>query len=86
MTSDNIKSDSAQPERRQREDLRKIFDEVLTLVRPFVQTPGASLDYWAYRAVRNAYPDLDEQGLRIVLHAAIRVSAASVSGSTPETR
>ncbi|MEW5768888.1 MAG: hypothetical protein AB1831_00850 [Pseudomonadota bacterium] len=60
-------------ERRQRPDLRAIFDEVLNLVAPFIQHDGDSHEYWAGRAVRDAYPDLDDQGLQIVLVAAIRV-------------
>ena len=67
-------SGSLPAERRQRQDLRAIFEAVVTLVSPFVQSGGVSFDYWAYRAVRAAYPDLDEQGLRIVLDAAVRVS------------
>jgi hypothetical protein len=61
-----------QTERRQRQDLRNIFDGVQVLVAPFCQ-PGNAMEYWAYHAVREAYPDLDEQGLQIVVGAALRV-------------
>jgi hypothetical protein len=60
-------------ERRKRVDLRDIFDDVLVRVAPFIQANGASLEYWAAHAVREAYPDLDEQGLQIIVAAAIRV-------------
>ncbi|MCP5278403.1 MAG: hypothetical protein H6935_08570 [Thiobacillus sp.] len=60
-------------ERRQRLDLRDIFDDVKARVEPFCQTGGASLEYWAAQAVREAYPTLDEQGLQIVVRAALRV-------------
>lgn len=60
-------------ERRERLDLREIFDDVLSRVTPFCQDKGTSLEYWASQAVREAYPSLDEQGLQIVVRAAIRV-------------
>ncbi len=60
-------------ERRQRLDLRDIFDDVRDRVAPFCQSGNASLEYWAAQAIREAYPDLDEQGLRIVVRAALRV-------------
>jgi hypothetical protein len=64
-------------ERRQRLDLRDIFDDVRARVEPFCQTGGASLEYWATQAIREAYPSLDEQGLQIVMRAALRVCRES---------
>jgi len=68
-------------ERRQRQDLRAIFDAVVALVDPFVQGGSVSLDYWAYRTVRDAYPEVDEQGLRIVLDAAIHTCRARINAN-----
>lgn len=63
-------------ERRKRQDLRAIFDDVLARVEPFYRSGGGSLEYWATQAVRDAYPDLDAQGLRIIVGAALRVCRA----------
>jgi hypothetical protein len=60
-------------ERRQRLDLREIFEDVRARVEPFCHTGGASMEYWATQAVREAYPSLDGQGLQIVVRAALRV-------------
>lgn len=67
-------------ERRERLDLRDIFDDVCARVEPSCQTGGAWLEYWAIQAVREAYPSLDDQGLLIVVRAALRVCRG---GSTP---
>ena len=72
MNDKHEESGAPQTERRARQDLRAIFDGVQALVAPFCQK-GTSMEYWAYHAVREAYPDLDEQGLQIVVRAALRV-------------
>jgi hypothetical protein len=41
-------------ERRQRLDLREIFDDVKARVEPFCRNGSASLEYWATQAVREA--------------------------------
>lgn len=69
-------------ERRQRLDLRDIFEDVRALVAPFCQTGGASLEYWATQAVREAYPTLDEQGLQIVVRSALRVCRVGAGSTT----
>lgn len=69
-------------ERRQRLDLREIFDDVKARVEPFCRNGSASLEYWATQAVREAYPSLDEQGLQIVVGAALRVCRVG-NGSRP---
>lgn len=71
-------------ERRQRLDLREIFDDVKALVDPFYRTGGASLEYWAAQAVREAYPSLDAQGLQIVVRAALRVCKVGAEGGLPQ--
>ena len=73
MDEDNEENGSPQSERRQRVDLRNIFDDVLARVSPFFKEKGDSLENWATHAIREAYPDLDEQGLQIVVRAALRV-------------
>lgn len=73
MDDNNEESGVPQQERRQRVDLRNIFDDVLARVSPFYKDKGDSLENWASHAVREAYPDLDEQGLMIVVRAALRV-------------
>lgn len=73
MSSDNAPSAGPAAERRQRLDLRGIFDDVCARVAPFCQKEGGALEYWATRAIREAYPSLDEQGLQIVVGAALRV-------------
>jgi hypothetical protein len=69
-----VASETSSPanERRQRDDLRTIYDDVLARVEPFFQN-GEAHDFWALQAVREAYPSLDEQGLSLVVTAAIRV-------------
>lgn len=69
-------------ERRQRLDLRVIFDDVVACVEPFCRKNDGALEYWAAQAVREAYPDLDAQGLRIIVGAALRVCRARVSTMT----
>lgn len=59
-------------ERRQRDDLRAIYDDVLALVEPFFQN-GEAHDIWALHAVHEAYPNLDEQSLSLIVTAAFRV-------------
>jgi hypothetical protein len=73
MNGDNAPTGNPSTERRQRQDLRGIFDDVCARVEPFCQTGGVALEYWASRAIREAYPSLDEQGLQIVVGAALRV-------------
>lgn len=69
-------------ERRQRLDLRVIFDDVVACVEPFCHRNDGALEYWAAQAVREAYPDLDAQGLRIIVGAALRVCRARVGTMT----
>lgn len=70
-------------ERRQRLDLRSIFDDVVARVEPFCRQGGDSLEYWATQSVRNAYPDLDAQGLQIVVRAALRVCRSRGEAGVP---
>lgn len=75
----------AQPDsdRRKRLDLRDIFDDVLARVEPFFQTDGGTLEYWASQAIREAYPNLDEQGLQIVVRSALRVCRERAARNKP---
>jgi hypothetical protein len=76
----NEENEKPAAERRQRLDLRDIFDDVRARVEPFCQAGSASLEYWAAQAIREAYPNLDEQGLQIVVRSALRVCRASATG------
>jgi hypothetical protein len=69
-------SSTIQPERRQRTQLRDVFDAVVHLVQPFFQ-PGTGLngqhpDFWVSRAIRDAYPELSSQDVQVLASAAAR--------------
>lgn len=68
---------AVQAERRGDAELRKIFPDVVRCVAPFFGAQaagmGGSLDYWAARAIRERFPQLDAQEVRTLLNAAIRV-------------
>ena len=71
------------PERRQRTDVRAIFNDAVVLVAPFFHAAGGvPMDYWAARALREAYPELDTQGFQILMAAVSRVfhNRAGMSG------
>lgn len=80
MNDQNEEQVKPAAERRQRLDLRDIFDDVRARVEPFCQAGSASLEYWATQAIREAYPNLDEQGLQIVVRSALRVCQTSAAG------
>ena len=66
----------ARPERREHADLREIFDDVVRLVEPFfrqgVGLNGSPTEYWAARAIREAYPALTQHDVQVLLSAALR--------------
>lgn len=82
MSTTNEDTSKPVMERRERPDLRNIFEAVVVLVTPFYPPGGEAHDYWAAQAVREAYPELDKQGLQIVLSAAVRVCRTRPSGKT----
>jgi len=65
-----------QPERRKQVNLRDIFDAVVRLVEPYYQhgtgLNGHSTDFWAAKAIREAYGDLSSQEVQILTSAAAR--------------
>lgn len=79
MNQDTAKVAPPGPERRQRFDLRAIFADAVALVAPYYQTAGVPMEYWAARALREAYPDLDAQGFQMLLAAVSRVCCKRVA-------
>lgn len=67
---------TAQPDRRKQINLRDIFDNVVQRVAPYFQHEkglnGQSTDYWAARAIREAYPDISSQQVQTLTAAAAR--------------
>ena len=65
-----------QPERRIQSNLREIFDDVVRLVEPFFQhgsgLNGRPADFWAAKAIREAYSDLTNQEVQVLISAAAR--------------
>jgi len=62
-------------ERRQRNDLRRIFVGVVDCVEPYVLSGGLNgqpAEYWAARVVREHYPALTSQEARMLTAAAMR--------------
>jgi hypothetical protein len=64
-------------ERRQNTNLRSIFDEACQLVAPFLDPEkawgGAPMERLAYNALRDRYPDLSPEEVRVLVIAAARV-------------
>jgi hypothetical protein len=73
--------------------LRAVFDSALALVAPFFDRnriwSGVSLEYFAYRVLREHYPDLSAVDIHVFVAAARRVyavrspSTEAVRGFTP---
>ena len=66
------------PERRKDPDLRAIYDDVLRLIKPFVEESGGwkggPLAYWAMRAIQDACPELAHEQVNTLVSAALRVT------------
>lgn len=85
---ENINNETArQPERRKQLNLRDIFDDVVRLVEPYFQhgtgLNGRSTDYWAAKAIREAYSDLSGQEVQILTAAAARYCRDHGVGRAP---
>lgn len=69
-------SGKPQPDRRKQTNLRDIFDDVVRLVEPYFQQGsglnGRPADYWAAKAIHDAYADLSSQEVQILIAAATR--------------
>jgi len=81
------KSGTSQPERRKQANLRDIFNDVVRLVEPFFQhgsgLNGRPVDYWAAKAIRDAYSDLSSQEVQILTSAAARYCREHGVGKAP---
>ncbi len=86
---DDIRSADAtqQSERRKQLNLRDIFDDVVRLVEPYFQhgagLNGRPTDYWASKAIRDAYSDLSSQEVQILTAAAARYCREHGVGKAP---
>ena len=82
------RSGTAQPDRRRQIDLREIFDNVVQRVAPYFQHEkglnGQATDYWAARAIREAYPDISSQQVQTLTVAAARYFRDQTVVVTPD--
>lgn len=66
-------------ERRQNTNLRRIFDEARQLIAPFLDPTkawgGAPMERLAYNMLRDRYPDLSPEEVRILVIASARGSS-----------
>ncbi len=80
-------SGTPQPERRKQTNLRDIFDDVVRLVEPFFQhgagLNGRPTEFWAARAIGEAYADLSSQEVQILTSAAARYCREHGVGRAP---
>lgn len=89
MSYDANKGDPPGPERRQRPDVREIFDHAVTLVAPYYRAAiDVPMEHWAARALREAHPELDAQGFQILMAAVsrecIKMRAREVATATAD--
>ncbi len=81
-------SGTPQPERRKQTNLRDIFDDVVRLVEPFFQhgagLNGRPTEFWAARAIGEAYADLSSQEVQILTSAAARYCREHGVGKAPD--
>jgi hypothetical protein len=80
-------SGGLQSERRKLTNLRDIFDDVVQLVEPFflhgAGLNGRPTEYWAARAIGEAYADLSSQEVQILTSAAARYCREHGVGKIP---
>jgi len=80
-------SGTPQSERRKQLNLRDIFDDVVRLVEPYFQhgagLNGLSTDFWAAKAIRDAYSDLSDQDVQVLTAAAARYCHENGVGKPP---
>lgn len=70
MSYDADKGGPPGPERRQRPDVREIFDHAVALLAPYYRAAvDVPMEHWAARALREAHPELDAQGFQILMAA-----------------
>lgn len=80
-------SDANQLERRKHLKLRDIFHDVVGLVEPYFQPAaglnGLSTDFWAAKAIRDAYSDLTNEEVQTLTAAAARYCREQGVGKVP---
>jgi|GEM_PF-4027985 len=80
-------SGALRPERRKQTNLRDIFEDVVRLVEPFflhgVGLNGSTTEYWAARAIGEAYAHFSSQEVQILTSAAARYFREHGDGKSP---
>lgn len=65
-----------QPDRRKDQQLRCIFKDACEVIAPFIDPDnkwgGQSLDGLAFRAVRDRFPELPAESVRVLIQACLR--------------
>lgn len=78
------------PERRQKTGLRAVFDDAYRMVEPFFDPAtgwgGNSLEHLAFRVLRENFPQLAVDEVRVVIAAAHRVYIARNPGGSGHLR
>ncbi|HRP98595.1 MAG TPA: hypothetical protein PL143_20350 [Rhodocyclaceae bacterium] len=79
----------AAAERRRHHRVRAVFEEALVLIAPFFEHDDdwghGTLDHLAYRALREAFPQLSVTEVHVLVIAAQRVYGSRTSASADST-
>ncbi|MBK7900658.1 MAG: hypothetical protein KA603_01460 [Azonexus sp.] len=83
-------SGKERPDRRRRPELRELFESAYRLVEPFFDPAtgwgGRSLDHLAFRLLRENFPALSAEDVRVVVAAAHRVYISAHPDSSGHLR
>lgn len=86
-SNETNQGNSCQEERRKRTELREIFDDVCRITAPFFDAGNSwgvsSLTMYARQTVREAYPQLTQQDIAILLSSIQRFHATHQKKSCP---
>ena len=78
------------PDRRVHQRLRTVFDAAFELVEPFFDTGkswgGVTLEHFAFRVLRENYPDLSANEVYVFITAARRIYAENRAVARAKTR
>jgi hypothetical protein len=81
-------SGALEVERRKQDHLRIIFDDVVRVVKPFFQSGsglnGRPTDYWAAKAIRDAYSNISDHDVRILISASARYYLENSAKKAPD--